>query len=103
MYIVELDLAGIVYVLCLVVVEDVCVLDSDVVNHAFCSVSYDTVLAATHVDVAHVDVLEVWQVLLFYWGCLLLGSHVIVPVGGLEGDGISCNVGHIDMVDEDVL
>ena len=46
MYVVELDLAGIVNVLCLVVVEDVCVLDGDVVNHTFCSVGNDTVLAA---------------------------------------------------------
>ena len=88
MYVVELDLAGIVNVLCLVVVEDVCVLDSDVVNHTFCSVGNDTVLAATHIDVAHVDVLEVWQVLLFYWGSLqpmkLLG--ILIVIAGIFWD-----------------
>ena len=101
--IVELDLASLVNVLRILVVEDVCVLDVYVMNHTFCSMSHDAVLATTYVDVAHVDVLEVGQKLLLYWGCLLLGSHVVVPISGLEGDGVARNIGHIDVVDEDIL
>ena len=103
MYIVKLDFAILVDVLRFLCVEDVGVLDGDVVNHAFRTMGYDAVLATSHVDVAHVDVLEVWQKLLFYRGCLLFGSHMVVEVGGLEGDGIARDIGHINVVDEDVL
>ena len=103
MNIVELDFASCVNVLCLLVVEDVCILDGYIVNHTFCAVGYDAILAATNIDVADVDVLEVWQVFLLYWLCLLLGSHVVVPIGGFEGDGITCDIGHVDMVDIDIL
>ena len=67
MNIVELDLASCINVLCLLVVEDVCILDGNIMNHTFCAVGYDAILAATDINIADVDVLEVWQVFLLYW------------------------------------
>ena len=58
--IVEIDFASFVNVLCLFVVEDVCVLDVYVMNHTFFSVGYDSVLATSYIDVTDMNVLEFW-------------------------------------------
>ena len=102
-HILELDLASLVDILCLLIVEDIGILDGNVVNHSLCAVSHDAVLASANIHIADVDVLEVWKIFLLHWGIALLGSHMVVEVGGLKGDGISCDICHIDMVDEDVL
>ena len=64
---------------------------------------YDAIFASTYINITDVDVLEVRQIFLFYRLGLLFGSHVVVPIGGLEGDGITSDIGHVDMVDIDIL
>ena len=65
---------------------------------------YDSVFTTSYINVADMDVLEVGYELSFLDSILrLLGTYVVVPVSGLESDGVACDVGHIDMVDEDVL
>ena len=102
-HILELDFASLVDVLSLLIVEDIGILDGNVVNHSLCAMSYDAVLASANIYIADVDILEVWKIFLLHWGIALLGSYMVVEVGGLKGDGISCDICHIDMVDEDVL
>ena len=65
--------------------------------------SHNAILATTYIDVADVDVLEVRQIFLLDGSRWHLGTYMVVEVGGLEGDGIARDVGHIDVVDEDVL
>ena len=103
-HILELDFASLIDILSLLIVEDIGILDGNVVNHSLCAVSYDAVLASANIYIADVDILEVWNELSFLDSLLrLLGTYVVVPVSGLESDGVACDVGHIDMVDEDVL
>ena len=64
---------------------------------------HDSILAATYIDVADMNVLEIWQEFQFYRGCLLLGTYVVVKIGSLESDSIACNIGHVDMVDINIL
>lgn len=77
-YILQGNLAGCIYILCILVVEDVAVLDGDIVYHTFCAMRHDSILAATYIDVADMNVLEIWQEFLFYRDCLLLGTYVVV-------------------------
>ncbi len=84
----QLNLAGCIDILGFLGVEDIGVLDGDIVNHTFCAMCYDAVLATSNIDIADVDVLEVWQDIPALQGqLLLLGTHMVVEVGGLEGDG----------------
>ena len=64
---------------------------------------HDSILAATYIDVADMNILEIWQEFLFYRDCLLLGTYVVVKIGSLESDSIACNIGHVDMVDINIL
>lgn len=104
-YVLNLDVASVVNVLCLLVVEDVAVLDGDVVYHAFFAVSHNSVLASSYIYITYMYVLKVRDKLSFLCcgAVWLLGAYVVVPVGGLEGNGITRDVGHIDVVYEDVL
>lgn len=76
--------------------------DSDIVYHTFCTMCFYTCFATSYVDVAHVDVLKVWQEFLFYRSGLFLGTYVVIKIGGLEGYGCILDIGHINMVDIDV-
>ena len=65
--------------------------------------SHNAILATTYIDVADMDVLEVRQIFLLDGSRWHLGTYMVVEVGGLEGDGVARDVGHVDVVDEDVL
>ena len=57
-------------------------------HHSFGPVSRDARLAPIHHDVADMDILELGSVFQGGGGLLLLGSHVVVEVSGLEDDGL---------------
>lgn len=99
----QCNLATLVDVLPILVVEDIGILDGDVMNHSFGTMGYDTILATSYIDVADMNVLEVRNIFLLDRGSLFLGSYMVVEVSCLESDGIARDVRHVDMVDEDIL
>ena len=57
-HILQGNLASCIYILCILVVEDVAVLDGDIVYHTFCAMSHDSILAATYIDITDMNILE---------------------------------------------
>lgn len=102
-YVFQQNFAGSIDILGFLGVEDIGVLDGDIVYHTFCTMCFNTCFATSYVDVAHVDILKVWQEFLLYGSCLLLGTYMVVKISGLKGDGCILDIGHVDMVDIDVL